>query len=74
MRVTTYSETELKNSECLGAAAVGGGPAMQGRERQPSFAARSIWMTLYVTLMYISIFEALMHVNIRSLAPVMNDD
>ena len=26
---------------------LGGQPASQGRERQPSVAARSIWMTLY---------------------------
>ena len=50
MRVTNYSETELKNSECLGAAEFdapsGGGPTTQSLEQQPSVCARSILMTV----------------------------
>ena len=33
-------------------APLGGGPASQGRERQPSVAARSIWMTLYLIIKF----------------------
>ena len=51
-KITGITVTE-KQSECLQAAAVykallGGGSASQGRERQPSIAAHSIWMTLYM--------------------------
>ena len=53
MHVTNYSETELKNRASVWEqrqfdALWGGGPARQGRERQPSVVERSIWMTLYV--------------------------
>ena len=48
-KITGITVTE-KQSECLRAAVVqrGGGSASQGRMRQPSAAARSIWMTLYI--------------------------
>ena len=50
MRETNYSETEHRASvweqrQCD--APTGGLPASQGRERQPSVAARNIWTTLY---------------------------
>ena len=53
MRVTNYSETELKKRVSVWEqrqflAPWGGGLARRGRERQPSVAAHSIWMTLYV--------------------------
>ena len=52
MRVANYSENELKNRASVWEqrhfdAPWSGGPVRQGRERQPSVVARSIWMTLY---------------------------
>ena len=43
----------LKNRVCVWEqrqydAPLGGGPASQGREQQPSVAVHSIWMTLYL--------------------------
>ena len=52
MCVTIYSETELNEESVweqrLYANPLVGRPASQGRERQPSVAARSVWGALYV--------------------------
>ena len=52
MRVTNYSETQLK---CVWEqrqydAPLAGRQARQGRERQPSIAARTIWKALYIAI------------------------
>ena len=48
-KITGMTVTEKQN-ECLLAAAVGGGSASQGSERQPSEAAHSVLMTLFLLL------------------------